>query len=209
MTRMTSDRPELVLASASPRRRELLAGLDVRFTVVPADIDESVLPGEQPELYVKRMAAAKAQQGQQTAGARPVLGADTAVVLDEQIFGKPRDRADALEMLALLSDRSHRVISSVALALGDQLLQRQTITEVCFGPISLATREAYWSTGEPADKAGGYAIQGYGAQFVKYINGSYTGVVGLPLFETTELLRCMGYQPGFPTVPPSRSDQGR
>jgi septum formation protein len=206
---MRSDLPELVLASASPRRRQLLAELDVPFSILPADIDESVLPDEQPETYVRRMAAAKARQGQSTAGASPVLGADTAVVLDAQIFGKPRERAHALDMLGQLSARSHAVISCVALAIGDQLLQRETITEVCFGKLSAADCDAYWSTGEPADKAGGYAIQGYGARFVKTINGSYTGVVGLPLFETAELLRLAGYRPGFPARDRGRTGQGR
>lgn len=209
MAGVRSDLPELVLASASPRRRELLGELNIPFTVVPANIDESVRPAEQPEVYVRRMAASKAQQGVTTAGSSPVLAADTAVVLDAQIFGKPHDRAHALEMLAQLAGRSHRVISSVALAIGDQLLQRQTITEVCFGAISALELEAYWATGEPADKAGAYGIQGYGARFVTGINGSYTGVVGLPLYETAELLRWAGYQPAFPggvTVPSDQAD---
>ncbi|HJP03875.1 MAG: hypothetical protein CL799_00155 [Chromatiales bacterium] len=192
--------PELVLASASPRRQELLAQLGVQFSVVPADIDESILPGEAPELYVQRMAASKAQAGRTGAGKRPVLGADTVVVLGERILGKPRDRDDALEMLTLLSDRTHRVISGVAIADGQQLLERQSQTEVSFGKISAAAREAYWATGEPRDKAGAYAIQGYGAVFVTHINGSYTGVVGLPLYETAELLRCVGFKPAFSLV---------
>lgn len=197
MTIAATDMPELVLASGSARRRELLARLGVKFTVSPADIDESVLPGEQPEVYVQRMAAAKAQWGVQNVGPRPVLGADTAVVLGDRIFGKPRNRVDALEMLELLSGRVHRVFSGVAIADGHQLVERLSITDVCFGELSAAEREAYWATGEPADKAGAYAIQGHGALFVRHINGSYTGVVGLPLFETAELLRCVGYRPGL------------
>jgi septum formation protein len=189
--------PPLILASGSARRRELLAKLAVSFVVSPTDTDESVLPGERPEAYVQRVAAAKAAKALQTLGARPVLAADTAVVLGEQIFGKPRDRAHALEILERLSGRAHRVISAVAVSDGYQLTERLSITEVCFGDISAAEREAYWETGEPADKAGAYAIQGHGAIFVKAINGSYTGVVGLPLYETAELLRYIGYRPGL------------
>lgn len=189
-------RTELVLASASPRRRELLAQLGVQFDVVPADIDEYVLPGERPETYVRRMAEGKAKAGWAGASGRPVLGADTAVVVDGLILGKPRDRDDALRMLELLSGRTHRVISGVAIADGDQVLERLCSTEVTFGEISAAEREAYWATGEPQDKAGAYGIQGLGARFVRHINGSYTGVVGLPLYETAELLRCTGLLPG-------------
>ncbi|MDP6436141.1 MAG: Maf family protein [Gammaproteobacteria bacterium] len=188
--------PELLLASASPRRRELLTQLGVQFTVVPANIDESILPGELPESYVRRMAAGKAEAGRRSAGGRPALGADTAVIIDDRILGKPRDRADALDMLELLAGRTHQVISGVAVADGTQVLERLSTTKVSFGPISAAEREAYWATGEPRDKAGAYAIQGYGAVFVRHINGSYTGVVGLPLYETAELLRCIGLNPG-------------
>ncbi|MCP4002441.1 MAG: septum formation inhibitor Maf [Gammaproteobacteria bacterium] len=190
---------ELILASASPRRRELLLQLDVNFTVRPAQIDETVLPGEAPEAYVRRMALAKAAAGLHLA--RPgacVLGADTAVVIGEVILGKPQDREDALQMLQMLSGQTHRVLSGVAVTDDDRLQAALSITEVTFGVISPAAAAAYWDTGEPVDKAGGYAIQGRGVVFVQHIMGSYSGVVGLPLFETAELLHHFGYTPGFP-----------
>jgi septum formation protein len=185
---------ELILASASPRRRELLAQLDLKFSVAPADIDEAVLSGESPRDYVIRMAREKALAGLGDAGAGVcVLGADTAVVRDGQILGKPRDREHALEMLMLLSDGTHQVLSGVAVTDGDCMLEELSETDVSFCAISLAEAEAYWDTGEPADKAGAYAIQGRAAEFVRHIAGSYSGVVGLPLFETTKLLRAFGF----------------
>jgi len=187
----------LVLASASPRRRELLAILGVEFLVAPADIDEQVQLGESPQDYVGRMALTKAQEGFARAGDGEVgvIGSDTTVVVDERILGKPADRAEALAMLAELSGRQHRVLSAVALvdeAGGETAL---SVTEVSFRAITQAEAEAYWLSGEPADKAGGYAIQGLGACFVKEIRGSYSGVVGLPLYETAELLNLKGYGP--------------
>jgi septum formation protein len=189
---------KLILASASPRRRELLAQLDIPFRVQPTDTDESVQQGEQPEAYVQRMAREKAAAGQLAAGSTVcVLGADTAVILGGRILGKPRDKADALDMLSSLSDQMHRVLSGVALTDGTRIYEILSSTEVTFGPVSAQAAAAYWDTGEPVDKAGGYAIQGRGAVFVKHIVGSYTGVVGLPLYETAELLRQFGYCPGF------------
>jgi septum formation protein len=189
---------ELILASASPRRRELLAQLDVQFSVLPTDTDESVLAGELPEAYVNRMALDKATRGlvlaQRTAC---ILGADTAVVTGGVILGKPRDREDGLRMLQMLSGQTHQVLSGIAVMDGTRIEQRLSVTEVTFGVISAATTAAYWDTGEPCDKAGAYAIQGRGAVFVRHIAGSYSGVVGLPLYETAELLRGFGYCPGF------------
>ncbi len=182
--------PAIYLASASPRRRELLAQIGVRFEVVVADLDESCHPGEAPELYVVRLALAKARAVHLQRGERPVLGADTAVVVDEAILGKPRDRADALAMLGRLAGRSHHVYTGVALVLPDGAAQtRLSVSTVTFRPIAAAEREAYWASGEPADKAGGYAVQGLGAIFIERLEGSYSGVMGLPLFETAELLR--------------------
>jgi len=198
MTDSESQAAELVLASGSPRRRELLAQLGVRFRVAPADIDEQVHTGEEPEAYVQRMAVEKAAAGLLAAGDKVcVLGADTTVVAGDRILGKPVDRADALEMLALLADSSHRVYSAVVLTDGVRERIALTITEVSFGPIDPVAAAAYWATGEPADKAGSYAIQGNGAVFVRAISGSYTGVVGLPLFETAALLRDFGYSIDF------------
>lgn len=189
-------RRELLLASGSPRRRELLASLGVPFGVAPADIDETVRTGELPEAYVHRMALAKAKAGFEQAGgtAHTVLGSDTAVVLGDRIFGKPIDRDDALEMLLMLSGNTHRVMSAVALVADGRVAQRLSITEVEFRAIASTEAAAYWRTGEPADKAGGYGIQGLGALFVKALHGSYSGVVGLPLFETAELLGEFGFE---------------
>ncbi len=184
----------LVLASASPRRRELLAILGVEFSVAPADIDESVLPGEDPVDYVRRMALGKARAGLAAAGAGAVvLGADTAVVLDSHILGKPTGRDDALTMLAALAGREHRVLSAVALVAAGRAAEALSTTRVRFRAITAAEAAAYWATGEPADKAGGYGIQGRGSLFVEEIDGSYSGVVGLPLFETGGLLTQFGF----------------
>lgn len=190
----------IVLASASPRRRELLAQIGVEFTVSPADIDETVPAGEAPEDYVLRMAITKAQKGFEgltgpaTSG-RLVLGADTAVVLDRQILGKPRDQADAEYMLACLSGRTHRVLSAVAITDGQRLANRLSVTAVTFRKLRSGESTTYWQTGEPRDKAGAYAIQGRGGLFVRELQGSYSGVVGLPLFETAELLEMFGWSP--------------
>lgn len=181
------------LASASPRRQELLRQLGLRFDVRPADIVEVALPGEAPADYARRMALEKACAAQARAeDGLPVLGADTDVVLDGRILGKPRDRDDALKILAALSDREHEVYSAVAMVQGTRAEVLLSVTSVKFGAISRDAAARYWDTGEPADKAGAYGIQGLGAQFVKGITGSYSGVVGLPLFETTELLQRFG-----------------
>lgn len=200
---MTSaSRPQefrVVLASASPRRRELLAQIGVEFTVSPADIDETVRPGESPDDYVLRMAITKAQQGYAKLAdpvvASLILGADTAVVLDKQILGKPRDQADAEYMLARLAGRTHRVMTAVAFTDGKRLESRLSVTAVTFRDMSADEITAYWHSGEPRDKAGAYAIQGYGALLVRELQGSYSGVVGLPLFETAELLEMFGWSP--------------
>lgn len=205
MPSATHEPGELILASASPRRRELLTQLGIPFSVQATDTDERVLPGEIPETYVRRMALDKAGAGQQTAlRTACILGADTAVVCGDRILGKPRDREDAVQMLQMLSGQTHRVLSGVALTDGVQVREALSITEVTFSVISPAASIAYWDTGEPCDKAGAYAIQGRGAVFVTHINGSYSGVVGLPLFETAELLRCFGYRPGFSGDQPLR-----
>lgn len=189
----------VVLASASPRRRELLAQIGVEFTVSPADIDETVRPGETPDDYVLRLAISKAQQGYaglaDPVTASLVLGADTAVVLDKQILGKPRDQADAEYMLACLAGRTHRVMSAVAVTDGQRLASRLSITAVTFRELRAEEITAYWQSGEPRDKAGAYGIQGFGALLVSELHGSYSGVVGLPLFETGELLESFGWSP--------------
>jgi septum formation protein len=180
------------LASASPRRSELLRQIGVRFAVRAAAIGEEPLPHEAPEAYVTRLAAAKAEAvWAAVAGSKPVLGADTAVVLDGAVLGKPADTAEAVSMLERLSDRTHRVLTAVALRHAGGLDTRLSDSEVRFRATTAAERLAYCRTGEPFDKAGGYGIQGHAAVFVEELRGSYSGVVGLPLNETAALLvRC-------------------
>jgi septum formation protein len=181
----------LYLASGSPRRRELLTQIGVPFHTLIAPIDENTLPGETPIAYVERLARAKAQAGlavlTDPEGA-VVLGADTAVVLDGRILGKPADRDDALATLSALSGRSHQVLTAVALISRERLESWVVISEVSFRPLRQAEIEAYWASGEPQDKAGCYGIQGLAAVFVSQLQGSYSAVVGLPLCETAALL---------------------
>ncbi len=186
----------IYLASRSPRRGELLSQIGVLHEVVPAEVDETPHPGEAPAEYVIRLALAKAQAGRDGLGNHPllpVLAADTAVVVENEILGKPQDREEALAMLARLSGRSHKVLTGVALA-GDELESRLSVSTVTFRTVTPSDAAAYWNSGEPADKAGGYAIQGLGALFISRLEGSYSGVMGLPLFETAELLRNAGVQ---------------
>ncbi|MGA2776670.1 MAG: Maf family protein [Steroidobacteraceae bacterium] len=189
----------LYLASLSPRRRDLLQQMGVPFQVVEVDVDECPLAAEKPDAYVSRLAAAKASAGWRATRPKaresqsaPVLGADTAVVLDDEILGKPSDRRHAERMLGQLSGRTHRVLTAVAVHSDAGLDLRVSHSEVTFRPIDPAERSAYWETGEPADKAGAYAIQGFAAVFVSGLRGSYSGVMGLPIFETAELLAAAG-----------------
>lgn len=181
----------IYLASASPRRRLLLEQIGVPFASLMVDVDESRLAGEQPEAYATRLAIAKAQAGLaslERSANYPVLGADTIVVCDGEILGKPQDKTDGLRMLRMLSGKSHLVITAIALADEDHCKTAVSTSRVVFREITLAEAEHYWSTGEPIDKAGSYAIQGKAAIFIKEINGSYSGIMGLPLFETAALL---------------------
>ena len=181
----------LYLASGSPRRRELLGQIGVPFSTLPTVIDETPLPNEAAAAYVQRLACAKAQAGLASLavpGAAVVLGADTSVVLDGRILGKPQDRADALAMLTALSGQTHEVLTAVALANSQRCEVRVVSSQVSFRPLSAAEIEAYWASGEPCDKAGSYGIQGLAAAFVSGLQGSYSAVVGLPLCETAELL---------------------
>ncbi len=183
----------ILLASASPRRRELLAQIGVACEVVAVALDETPRPDEAAEVYVVRLALAKAQAGHILLPGRTVLGADTAVVTDGVILGKPRDRADGLAMLERLSGRTHHVYTGVALVDGaGEAHTRLSVSSVTFRTLAAAERAAYWASGEPADKAGGYAIQGRAAMFVARLEGSFSGVMGLPLFETAELLETCG-----------------
>ena len=182
------------LASASPRRSELLRQIGVPFEVRPAEIVETQAAGEAPDAFVLRLAAEKADAVWRRVPAeerRPVLAADTAVVLDERVLGKPADEVEAEAMLAALSGRTHRVLTAVALRCGDAAESSLSSSEVRFRATTRDERAAYCRSGEPLDKAGGYGIQGRAAMFVEHLAGSYSGVVGLPLFETAALLaRC-------------------
>jgi septum formation protein len=182
--------PQIVLASASPRRRELLQQLAVPHEVLAVDVDETPLHGETAQQLVARLALVKAREGlRRDGGAHPVLGSDTVVVVDHVVFGKPVDRADALRMLAALSGRTHQVLTAVALATNAGVAEAMSRTDVTMRPIAPDEAAAYWETGEPQGKAGGYAIQGRGAVFIEHISGSYSGVMGLPLYETALLLQ--------------------
>lgn len=185
---------DFCLASASPRRRELLAQLGYRFRVLPVAIEEVPGPREPGAEYVCRMAREKARAARVRleAAALPVLGADTEVVIGARILGKPGSLAEATAMLAALSGRVHRVLSAVAVNDGHRERVVLSSTRVRFRRLEPAEMQAYWGSGEPRDKAGAYAIQGYGAEFVERIEGSYSGVVGLPLCETAALLAEFG-----------------
>ena len=190
-------RPVLCLASQSPRRRALLAQIAVPHRVQPAHIDETPRVDEEPRSYVQRMAETKARSVWEQARPDPVLGADTIVVLDGNTLGKPRDREHGLAMLAALSGREHLVLTAVALVTEAAAHTRISVSVVRLRATSSEERAAYWASGEPTDKAGAYAIQGLGAVFVQSLQGSYSGVMGLPLFETAELLEAAGLQYGW------------
>jgi septum formation protein len=196
----------IYLASRSPRRRELLAQIGVRFEPLlfregkrlDHEINEDPLPGEMPDAYVRRVTRMKAQAGWERITRRrghaimPVLAADTTVALANEILGKPADRDDAMRMLAMLSGTRHVVLTAVGIAFEGRYEMAVSESFVTFAPLDAARIEAYVDSGEPFDKAGAYAIQGRAGAFVSRLEGSYTGVVGLPLFETCELLRSFG-----------------
>jgi septum formation protein len=187
----------LYLASQSPRRQRLLGQLGVRFKPLAVEIDEIWDSIEPVRDYVVRLAIEKAQAGWRKISETkplPVLGADTAVVLDDAILGKPSHRDEGLAMLACLSGRCHHVYTAMALIVppGDKRQLRINLSRVHFRPLTTSDMEAYWATGEPLGKAGGYAIQGLAAAFIERIEGSYSGVMGLPLYETAELLSLIG-----------------
>jgi septum formation protein len=191
----------IYLASRSPRRRELLAQIGVRYHLLlfrsrpdsTPDVDESMVPGEAPDTYVERVARAKAEAGWRLLRLRnlplaPVLAADTTVALEARVLGKPADRKEAAEMLAALSGRRHEVLTAVALMRDDQVDSALSRSEVAFKKLSAEEIAQYVATGESDDKAGAYAIQGRAARFVMELHGSYSGVMGLPLYETSQLL---------------------
>lgn len=184
---------DLILASASPRRTEILQQIGVRHLVQSANIDETPKLDEPAIDYVQRMALEKTQAIISKSPKKiPVLGADTCVVCDNQIFGKPKSKQQALDMLTALSGRSHQVLTAVAVGDVEHCSAAISTTEVFFRKLHKQECLSYWNTGEPRGKAGGYAIQGYGAVFVELIKGSYSGVVGLPIEETSKLLQAFG-----------------
>jgi septum formation protein len=188
----------LHLASQSPRRRELLARLGLPFTLLDIDVPEVRASGESAADYVRRVARDKARAGLRSVGdvaGAWVLGADTEVMLDDRVFGKPRDARDAAAMLRRLSGRTHRVLSTVVLAGAPGEFEATCASEVSFGTLDEATIAAYVASGEPEGKAGAYAIQGAAQAFIAHLSGSYSGVMGLPLYETARLLRDAGLLP--------------
>jgi len=182
----------ITLASASPRRQELLRQIGVAHEVAPADLDESRRPGEAPAAYVTRLARAKAEAVWARDPGRPVLGADTTVTLGGELFGKARDQTECLGMLEVLSGRTHEVMTAVALRHADGVLEALSVSEVTMRELGRAECLRYWATEEPLGKAGGYAIQGRAASFITALRGSYSGVMGLPLAETAALLERAG-----------------
>lgn len=185
---------DIYLASASPRRQELLTQIGVRFELLKVTVPEVPAAGEMPQDFVQRVALEKARTGKQLLAPddpHPVLGADTTVVVDDCILGKPANKDDALAMLTSLSGRKHQVISAVALVADNEAI-RTTISQVTFGSLSREQIHAYWNSGECQDKAGAYAIQGRAAMFIQELQGSYSGVMGLPLYETATLLNEFG-----------------
>lgn len=198
--------PRLYLASRSPRRRELLTQIGVQFDTIVlrhhpregSEVDETPRAGESPAVYVERVARAKAELGARLVGWRrlqsqPVLGADTTLEVDGEILGKPLDSEDAMAILRRLSGKAHRVLTAVAVVFEGRIESVLSVSEVRFGVLDEAQIRNYVASGEPMDKAGAYGIQGRAGQFVEHLVGSYSGVMGLPLFETAALLRRFGY----------------
>jgi septum formation protein len=188
----------IYLASRSPRRQELLAQIGAKFKVMEIDVDESILGGESPRAYVERLARAKAEAGWQRVERdnlprAPVLGADTTVAVDGRILAKPADDRDAAQMLAALSGRLHEVLTAVAVKYDSRLEIAISVSEVRFKTLTKEEIARYVATGECEDKAGAYGIQGHAARFVAELRGSFSGVVGLPLYETAQLLERIGY----------------
>lgn len=184
---------DLCLASASPRRQALLEQIGLNCLKFPVDLDERVLPGESAPSYVMRLAEQKAQAGQKRSGTHlPVLGSDTSVVFQGKILGKPKNKRHVVDMLMQLSGQTHQVMTGVAVCQNERVLSVISVTDVSFRTLTEAECFAYCDTGEPFDKAGGYGIQGLAAVFVRSVSGSYSNVVGLPLFETADLLKQFG-----------------
>ena len=185
----------ILLASKSPRRQELLKQIGVDYQVINTDIDESVLPNENPHDYVARMAHSKAIAAQSLLGSveHPILTADTSVIKDDVILGKPENYDDFCRMMTMLSGSTHQVLSAIAVQYQDKIIVKTSVSLVTFAKLPETFIKDYWATHEPCDKAGGYAIQGLMARYIAEIKGSYSGIMGLPLFELSEALREIGY----------------
>jgi septum formation protein len=183
----------LILASASPRRADLLASAGFTFDIVPVELDETVAAGEAPEAYVERLAREKARQVARRNSGTVVVGADTTVVIDDLVLGKPAGSAEASEMLRMLSGRVHRVMTGVAVVRDETAVSEVVTTEVRFLHLSETEISWYVASGEPRDKAGGYGVQGLASRFVERIDGSYSNVVGLPVATVYRLLKSLGW----------------
>ena len=187
-------KPVLILASQSPRRKELLSQLGYQFETISADIDESIIDNELPRDYVLRLAIEKASVvAQNQATDSVVLGSDTSVIFEQHILGKPESLEDCCKQLLMLSNNTHQVLTAIAVIKNNNIYSEIISTDVTFKALSIEEIHRYWHTSEPQDKAGSYGIQGIGGQFVKQIKGSYSAVVGLPLYETAKLLAELDY----------------
>jgi septum formation protein len=193
--------PDIVLASASPRRRELLERMGLALVVLPADVDETPSPAERPADYARRIAGAKCDAVAATrdpASPTPIVGADTIVVVDDRILGKPADEADARDMLTVLAGRRHEVLTAYRVRARDRMVERIVTTVVSFRALRPAELEAYLASGEWRGKAGGYAVQGIAAAFASELRGSVTNVIGLPVAELLADLQALDALPGYP-----------
>jgi septum formation protein len=187
-------KPVLVLASQSPRRKELLSQLGYQFQTISANIDESIIGNESPSEYVLRLAIEKAKVVSQNQAADCiVLGSDTSVIFQQHILGKPKNIEECCQQLLMLSNNTHQVLTAIAAVKNNEIYSAIISTDVTFKALSIEEVQRYWQSGEPQDKAGSYGIQGIGGQFVTQINGSYSAVVGLPLYETAKLLAELDY----------------
>ncbi len=189
--------PRVVLASSSPRRRELLTLIGITHEIIPADVDERYQDGELPTEHAERLARAKAVKVSPSQGNALVIGSDTIVVIDDIVLGKPKDVSDASRMLGMLSGRTHLVITAVAVTFGNRIVSAYETVDVTFRKLSSAEIESYIATGEPMDKAGSYGIQGYGATIVSGVNGDFFAVMGLPLVRLVALMREVGVHYDF------------
>ena len=187
---MNMSSKHIILASASPRRKVILEQMGFPIICMPIDLDESRKPHEKPSAYCQRLALEKAQMGWNMSDQQlPVLGSDTIVVINQEILGKPKNQQDAFDMLMKLSNQTHQVHTAVAMVFNKKLKVVESISDVCFDQLDKEDVKTYINSNEPMDKAGSYGIQGYASKWIKHISGSYSGIMGLPIYETSKLLR--------------------